>query len=342
MFKGNLKKYFAIVLVLVVIGSILAGCSSKQETQVETTSKKLTIAFLPAVYDRADFFGQFGAGIWAGLDEAGIEYDVFQRSPATVTDHSSMLNITNDAIGLEPDYIVFGPTSYEANRPCYEAINAAGIPLVIGNYSEPFPEDWGTTAISYIGYSHADGGKVVAEYIAKNYPKGTKIAVIHGIPGYITEERAAVEIHKANGMEIVTEQNANWERQAAFDTATRILTAHPDVEIIIACNSFMALGSSEAVIAAGMLEQVDVFGAGGILEELEAIQEGRMKFTWFRDPGLMGREAANAIIKHLQGKESEIVISNNVSIQGIASVDDIIKYVNPVVYTSQGKDFPTK
>jgi len=308
--------------------------------QSEGGAESLRIAYLPPTYDEADFYGQFAAGLWQGLDEAGIEYEKVVRSPASHEAHAQQLGIIEDVLAQGVDYIVLAPTSYEAMQPGYQLINADGVPLVIGNYSDPFPEEYNSSALSFVGYSHADGGMAMVNYIEENYPVGTKMAIIQGVPGYITDERTQIEKHEANGMDVVTVQFANFDRAQGFDVTQRILQAHPDVEIILAANSYMTLGAAEAVAEVGRSDEIDIFGAGGILEELDGILAGRIKAAWLRDPLDMGLGAADAIVKHLEGREDEIELSFNVPIRVVDSYETIVEYVNPATYTGVGREFP--
>ena len=165
------------------------------------------------------------------------------------------------------------------------------------------------------------------------------MAIIQGVPGYITDQRTQIETHKANGMDVVTVQYANFDRVQGFDVTQRLLQAYPDVEIILAANSYMTLGAAEAVAEAGRTD-IDIFGAGGILEELDGILAGRIKAAWLRDPLDMGLGAAEAIIKHLEGKTEEIQLSFNVPIRVVDSYETIVEYVNPATYTGMGREFP--
>ena len=164
-------------------------------TAAETTAAEVTpaekelpvvVAYVPWVYDPSDFYGVFHAGLQDGMDEnfgAG-NWDMPMRIPANVDDHIGQLNIVEDMISLEVDYIVICPTSYEGQIELYRKVNESEIPLFIFNYEKPFPEEWGVWAYNYAGYSHADGGRATADYIAENYPEGTEMAIIHGTPIY--------------------------------------------------------------------------------------------------------------------------------------------------------------
>lgn len=347
------KNWIVLILILSMIVIPLAGCANEEpdpateepgEAEPMTVSDDpdaIKIAYMPPNYETADFYGQFHAGLIKGLDELGLNYELLVRSPASHDAHEHQMNIAEDMITMGVDYIVMAPTNYEGQQGTYRMINEAGIPLLITNYNTPFPAEFNATALTYVGYRHSDGGKTVADYIKENYPAGTKIALIYGEPTHISDERAAKDLHIANGMEVVFEHYANWDRSQSFDATQRLLTAHPDVEIIVAVSSFMAIGAVEAVGAEGRTGEVDVFGAGAILEELDHIERGTLRGAWFRDPMAMGVNAANSINLHLEGKEDEIPEVYNVPIVMIDSVESIIEHIDPATYEAEGKEFPT-
>lgn len=329
-----------LVVMLVVFGAMMLHARGGAEEEIE----ELSIGYTPPTLDKADFMGQFEEGLIKRFDEwseqTGIEYTLRSRSPADHAAHPVQLQIVEDFLTLGVDYIVMVPTGYEVQQGAYRLINDAGVPLVIGNYSDPFPEEWGVEAIKFAGYSHYDAGVAMAEYVGARYDEGTSMAIIYGEAGKVSEERGAKQYHEANGFEIVYEDYADWDRVRAYDATERLLTAYPDVEVIIACSSAMAIGAIEAVEAAGLTDEVDIYGAGATIEELDAIKRGTLAAAWFRDPIVIGEAAAEAVIKHLEGREDEISHSWNSPIEIIDSYDAIVDLVNPLTYTGMGREWP--
>ena len=326
----------ALVMWAIAVPAVFAGGGSEKSAAAKT----LKIAYLPPNFEQADFYGQYFLGLSTGLDKLGISYQLVQRTPETHDNHAQQLSIVEDVITMGVDYIVMAPTHYEGQQQAYRAINKAGIPLFIFNYSAPFPAEFGAKAMSYIGYKHSDGGKATADYIKANYPKGSKIAIIYGTPTQISYDRGAKDLHIANGMQVVYEHYANWQRDQAYDATQRLLTAYPDVNIIVGCSSFMAMGAVRAASDAGRIQNLAIFGAGAILEELEAITDKKLKGAWYRDPVKMGEETAKYIQMHLNGREKEIPESYNVPIIMIDSVEAIRKNINPVTYKAANKPMP--
>ena len=59
-------------------------------------------------------------------------------------------------------------------------------------------------------------------------------------------------------LEIVTTISAEWNRQKAYEAATNIITAHPDIVGLFVQNEDMTVGVASALERLGKLEQVTI------------------------------------------------------------------------------------
>lgn len=273
-----------------------------------------------------------GSGIESGLKEAGVDYELLIRAPSREVAHSEQLGIVEDFIAEGVDFIVINPTDPQVQRVAYERIIAAGIPLIVGNYSDTFPEDWGFQPKMFSGYSHKDAGIRLTEYLHEKHGEGTTLAVIHGTPGQVTRDRAPEALYKELGLEIVYEDHADFDRLKAYDKMERILVAHPDVDVVVATSSAMAVGAVEATIANGAQGEYEIYGAGGTLEELKYIEGGLLTGAWIRDPVAMGEAIAKTIADLSEDKSAEVESVFNSPIHMIDSVEAINEHVNPVLF----------
>jgi ABC-type sugar transport system substrate-binding protein len=301
---------------------------------------KVRIGYAPSIWDPSDFHGMMGSGIESGLKAAGVDYEFLIRAPSREVAHSEQLGIVEDLIAEGVDYIVINPTDPQVQRVAYEKVIAAGIPLVVGNYSNPFPDDWGFQPTMFSGYSHKDAGIRLANYLHEKYGPGKTVAVIHGTPGQVTEDRAPEALYAELGFEIVYEDHADYDRLKAYDKMERILVAHPDVDIIVATSSAMAVGAVEASIANGAGGEYPIYGAGGTLEELKYIEQGLLAGAWIRDPVSMGEAIAAMIVAREADPSAAVAPVFNSPIHMIDSVDAINAHVNPVIFTSKGEAWP--
>lgn len=303
-------------------------------------SQQIRVGYAPSVWDPSDFHGMMGSGIESGLQKHGIEFQFLIRAPSTHVAHEEQLAIVESLIAEGVDYIIVNPTDPLLQRIVYERVIESGIPLIVGNYSEPFDEAWGFQPMMFTGYSHEDAGIKLANYLHGIYGDGTEIAVIHGSPGFITSARAPKAVYNELKMSFIYEEYADFDRIKAYDAMERIIVTHPDVKVIVATSSAMAVGAVEAARANGLDGVYKIYGAGGTFEELRYIEQGLLAAAWIRDPVAMGTAVADAIKLHMEGRVGEIDPVFNSPIHIIDSIEAINEHVNGVIYTSAGYDFP--
>lgn len=267
---------------------------------------KLKIGFAPPVYDTLDYFGQFAAGFQGEMEKLGVPIEFTARASASEASVQQQLDIVDDLITLDMDYIIVGPIDYFGIVPALQAANEANIPIVVINHLDVHPDDAKVDVLAYSGYSHAEGGQVTAEWALENVlTSGDKVGLMFAEPGnQVSEARvgSARDIWKAAGVEIGFEHYAYWEQAKAFDATERLIIANPDIKAIYAGNSSMAMGVAVALDGMGE-KDVSVFGFGAVPPELDMIWEGKIRGSIFRDSLSSGRYIAGAIAGHAAGED---------------------------------------
>lgn len=270
-----------------------------------TSAQTVQIGYVPPVYDTLDYFGQFAVGFQDRLNELDVDFEFIARASTSEANIQQQLDIVEDFITLGVDYIIVGPIDYFGIVPALQAANEAGIPIIVINHLEVHPEDSDVDVMAYSGYSHAEGGRITAEWALENVLEpGDQIGLMFAEPGnQISEERVgtARDIWTEAGIEIAFEQYAYWEQARAYDATERQILAYPEVVAIYAANSGMAMGTAGALAAMG-IEDVDVFGYGAVPPELDMIWEGLIRGSIFRDSQSSGRKIAEAIHADLNGQ----------------------------------------
>lgn len=154
----------------------------------------------------------------------------------------------------------------------------------------------GVQLATYIGTDNVAAGKLAAEQMGKALPGGGPVAVIGGIPGDVTSG-ARIEGFEAgltNGVTVLQEVAANWERQEALTQATTIISAHPDVKGFFAANDDMGLGITRAVANAGKTGQIAVISVDGNPDALTAVANGELAATVAQYPYVIGQMGVDA------------------------------------------------
>ena len=341
----NTRRVFVVVGValllaaFVTVGSFAGGAAERDEVP-----DVIRVGYAPSDWDPADFHGLYGVGIEERLAELlgedGYEFTI--RAAGSHSDHEEQLSIVEAFVADGYDFIALTPTDYEAQQMTYRYLHEVGVPFIVGNYRDPFPEEWGIEQpVGFSGYSHEDAGVAVAEWVRDNYdPDDTKVVFMYGTSGYTSYARLQEDLFNEYGFEIAYKAYADFQRAQAFDQMERIMAAHPDTDLVLTASSVMATGAVEAADANGWLDQVDITGAGGTIEELLDIERGRLKMAWARDNVAMGRATGERIYQWFHGDRDDIEFVFDSPIHIIESVEDINRHINPVIYEVEGLEFP--
>lgn len=277
-------------------------------TQVGGVSKTLT----------NEYWRSLGEGYENVAKVHNIEF-VYQAA-ANEGDQLGQLSIAETLITQGFDALLFSPQTDANLMPAYEAAKAAGIPVLnVNDAVIPSIEH-------YVGNVQKDNGVRVAKWFIDN-TGGGKVAVIEGQPGvFAAGQRTAgftETINGASGFEVVASVPANWSRELAFNAAATILQQHPDLIGFYANNDGMALGVVEAVKAAGLEDQVAVFGTDGISDAYASIRAGDLKGTVDSFPVLTGEVAMEVVLRLLAGQDLPRVVATP---QALITLENVETY----------------
>ena len=106
----------------------------------------------------------------------------------------------------------------------------------------------------------------------------------------------------AENIELVASIPCDWDATKAYDTTKDILTAHPDLKGIFACNDVMALAAVEALAAEGRTD-VLVYGVDFTADAHEALKAGSMTGTMSYSSVKYTEAALKLAVAIAQGKE---------------------------------------
>jgi ABC-type sugar transport system substrate-binding protein len=194
------------------------------------------------------------------------------------------------------------------------ALQEAGVNLMVVEFA---PENAGDVKpFAWAITDHTQSGRVTGASAAEHYCADfegdtVQAALFHGTASSeiginrmdgIQEAFEAGLAECGKSVEYVQEVFANFNRERAFELAQQVATANPDLDIIFGANSNTALGIMEGLRTVGMLDQVDVTGIGGQLEELASICRGEILTAGVRNPRQQGQEAGAVVIAHFEGE----------------------------------------
>jgi ribose transport system substrate-binding protein len=163
----------------------------------------------------------------------------------------------------------------------------------------------GVNPASQVLAPYATEGKMLGEWVVDHY-KGrsdVNVAIISGIPGDASSDARvnafSLPLLRACTFNIVANQPGNYRRGDSEKAAQNMLSANPNVNLVVGANDEAALGGLSALESAGR-KGVDVVGMDGETDMFTAIKNGQALATVIHKPtaGIVVDEA----VQYLRGK----------------------------------------
>ena len=298
--KSRIVFRWSLISAIIVILTCISSCQRGEDH----TLKGPKIAMVMKTLNNP-FFIDMQNGAEEQAKKLGISL-VIQAAEREV-DVEKQMQIIENMIQIKVDAICVTPSGSKEIIPAIVKANQAKIPVITVDTrvdSQSLAEAGGKLA-AFIGSDNFEGGRIAGEYIVKKLNGKGKIAILEGIPGHETGDARLDGLHQSvdshTGIEIVTSQTANWERDQGFNVFQNIMQSYPAIQALFACNDLMALGAVEAIAAAGKTGQIIVVGFDAIADAREAIRTDKMDASIAQHPYVMGMLAIENAKKIIDG-----------------------------------------
>lgn len=288
---------------LIAVAAALAAFAATFTTPV-ARGEPMRIAYLTPSFDISDAYERTFWAIQGRLDELGVEHEIQALAVASHVDHAGQLAQVESVIARGVDYVLLGPTEYEAVIPALRKLKQAGVPTVVYNFLEPH-EDEMARAMSYVAFGHYEGGRLTGEWAVEWLNGKGKVVILQGAPGVASDQRknGFLEIvEKHPGIEVVIGPYTDFDRSKAYDAARNLLTAHDDLDMIYGVSTTIGLGAGQAVRQTGKSDEIATMGFGGTGDEIVAMKEGWLTASVLRSIDDGGVAIADAFVAHSRGE----------------------------------------
>lgn len=181
-------------------------------------------------------------------------------------------------------------------------------------------------AVSQIISDNYSGAVAIGQYFVRQVGQSGKYAELLGLVGDNNTWNRSKGFHSVIDrfpeLEMVAQLSADFDRAKAFDVLESILQANPEIDAVFAGNDAMAMGAYQALVAAGKVDHVKVFGFDGAEDVVNLIAEGKITATGMQFPKVMARTAAESADRYIKGDRDfpqkipvavELVTQENVS-----------------------------
>lgn len=248
------------------------------------------------------FYISLNAGAQKAADRYG-DVKLIVTGAQHSTDLATQVRQIEDFIAMKVDVIGVVVMEAKGILPTLEKVEKAGIPLLTVD-----TDSSGGPRAGFISSDEELNGVVGAQWIAKAYfGMPAKIAVLEGAPGSQTNKDRLRGFHGVlknhPNVKIVSSLTAKWRRDEGMRVMSDLITAHPELDAVMAMNDEMALGAVEALRAKGKLKKVKIIGINGAEEAIQQVYRGNMAADIINYPELIGDYFVHWARKIAQGEK---------------------------------------
>jgi len=207
-----------------------------------------------------------------------------------------------DLISQGIDAMFLNPAEAEGILPALDALKEAGIPII--NFdTEVADMDY---IVSYVGSDNYNAGKVCGDDLVAKCPDGGKIIVLDSptMNSVVDRTNGFMDAIDGHGFEVVAQQDAKGNLEAAMGIAEDLLQGNSDVVAIFGGNDPTALGALAAANAAGMTDCM-IYGVDGspdIKAEL-ASGDSLIEGSGAQSPINIAKDSVEVMYKYLSGED---------------------------------------
>lgn len=261
--------------VALAAGLVLLGCGTARapgKPRIALVMKSLANEFFKTMED----------GARAHQQANPAEYELLATGIKDEQDVAGQVRLVEQVIADRVSALVIAPADSKALVSACRKAQEAGIVVVnIDNKLDASVLAERHVQIPFVGPDNRKGARAVGERLARRLAKGSKAAILEGVPNAfngVERKRGFEEALQEAGIVVAASQSASWETAKASQVASALLTEIPDLKAFLCANDSMALGAVAALKAAGRRD-VLVVGFDNITAVRDLVKDGRILAT---------------------------------------------------------------
>ena len=284
------------MLCFFAVALILNGCGGPDEHALDQPKK---VAVIVSTLNNP-WFVVLAETAADRATELGFEATIFdsQNNTALETDHFE------NAVSSGYDAILFNPTNADGSIANVRIAKEKGVPVFCMD-REINATDAATSQILSDSYA---GCVAIGKYFVEKLNKKGKYVEILGLVGDNNTWSRSRGFHSVVDnypeLQMVAQQNADFDRNKAMEVMESILQVHPDIKGVFCGNDAMAMGAYQALVSSGKADQVMVFGFDGASDVINSIRDKKILATGMQFPKLIARTAAEYAQSYFDGKRN--------------------------------------
>lgn len=311
------KFVYRLVMIVALVVMVIAPLSSVAQDD------SITIGMVNYTLCCAYFIGM--------SDAVQAEAEVYPNINVIVTDANGdaekLTSDVEDVLAQGVDGIIISGGPLEAAPAALEAIEAAGVPVVLvdrllkgGNFT------------SWIGPDNYAIGQQDGQYITDRLGGEGRLVVLRGGPA-----DNSIGLNRTNGMLSVVEGTnievinapdfGGWSEDGGFTLIEDMLAQYDQIDAVFCENDSMCLGAQKAIADAGRSEEMFLVGVDGQKEALLQILNGtNYAATGLNNSDQIGRASFHRLMAILAGAQAP---EQTVLPSPLITNDNAIKFYDP-------------
>jgi ribose transport system substrate-binding protein len=228
------------------------------------------------------FFVELKDGAQKAAAAAGLQLVVVDAQDDPARQISGVEDLIQKKVGV----ILLNPTDSSALAGAVQSANNAHIPVVTLDRAVD-----GANVASHIASDNLAGGAMAAKFLSQQLQGKGNVLELQGVPGTSAARdrgKGFDDEAQKDGLKIIAQQPANFDRAQGLSVTENLLQAHPDANAIFAQNDEMALGALRALDSAKH-GNILVVAFDGTPDGIKAVKDGKMAATVAQQPGEIGR-----------------------------------------------------
>src|ERR1700747_2512023 len=201
-----------------------------------------------------EFFKDMQEGAVKHVEERG-DLTLVPVGMHSETDIDTQISAIENFITQKVDAIVVAPADSRALvAPLARAIKAGIVVINIDVALDEQAKKQAGIDLAFVGPDNRAGAKMSGDVLAKALGEGGRVVIIEGNPGAdnaVQRKLGFDDTVKDGKLDLIDSRTAHWETEEANSVFSNMLTAHPDIQGVMAANDSMALGVIKEIDAAG-------------------------------------------------------------------------------------------
>lgn len=268
-----------------------------------TQAKPVKIAVIYPGEQASDYWLRSIVSFKARMDEIGLHYKIDEYFSKPHINLRIQEQQIRSALKTNPDYLVFTLDIKRHKRIIERIITKRKPKIILQNITTPLKIWEGKQPFLYVGFDHAEGSKLIADYFLKKFKRGS-YSLLYFTRGYVSEMRGDSVINylgKMRRFKLVSSYYTDGNRKKSGFAVDEIIKEYPDIKFIYACSTDVALGAIDSLVKRRKIGKIQINGWGGGSSELEAIERNLMDVTVMRMNDDNGVAMAEAISLDIMG-----------------------------------------